>query len=133
MAFTDLELSEQMLKLLLADGVMTQENWSLFIEDSTEQEVARVLTDAQRGKFKKPYWDNIVAWLNSRGCPVAAISGTSVPGRTPATPPATLSISLKALYNDAFVDVLKYINTPDFKPNKAISNHLRFIKTIQDL
>ncbi|UQS92546.1 hypothetical protein M5C90_15980 [Pseudomonas chlororaphis subsp. piscium] len=52
MAFTDMELSEQMLKLLLADGVMTQENWNLFIEDSTEQEVARVLTDAQRGKFK---------------------------------------------------------------------------------
>lgn len=123
MPYTDQELATEMRGQLVTSNVMTAEERTYLLENSTENDVREKLTAEQLGNFGN-YWQAIGEWVNNHGGDFATLSGTNAQGRTGGNPQG---LAARALYNDAFKDVRDYIDEPNFSAVKAVSNQLRFI------
>ena len=123
MAFTDQELATKMRDQLVTSNVMTADERTYLLENSTENDVREKLTSNQLDNFGN-YWQAVGDWIDNRGGDFSTLSGTNAQGRTGGNPQG---LAAKALYNDAFKDVRDYINEPNFSAVKAVSNQLRFI------
>lgn len=128
--FTDKELANQMAHLLVANDVMSKDQLDqLLDEDTTENAVRDALSPTQLDNFAT-YWSALAGWMSINGGDITTTSGNGVPGRQGGNP---TGLTLKPLYNDAFRDVRAYVDSDDFKPVKAVSNHLRFISVVRDM
>ena len=125
MPFTDAQLSAQMQTLLVSQGVMTNAEQTTLLGDPREHNVQENLDDEQLANFKSGYWPALGNWMAAQGGNIQATTGRNVPGRQGGNPSGIGNI---ALYNDAFNDVNKNIGGANFKPVKAVSAQLRFIK-----
>lgn len=130
MKFSDQDLSAYMAEALIEANVMSKAQLAELLDDPTEENVSEGLKAVAQltAKFDA-YWTLVGTWLSSHEGDIAKTSGVSVPGRDAGDPK---KIYEKAIYNDAFHDVFKYKGTQQFKVNKAISNHLRFISVMNE-
>lgn len=124
MPFTDQNLAEAMRDELVNSNVMTAEQRTLMLQNPTEVVVRETLGAAPENFAA--YWGNLGTWLHNNGGDITAITGTNIPGRTGGS---LAGLTRRALYNDAFADVNRFIAGDDFLPIKAISNNLRFVST----
>jgi hypothetical protein len=125
MPFTDDEIKDEMERLLVVSGVMTKDEQAKLLKDPTELKVKGALAKEKLNKFAD-YWKALGVWMASKDGNLKNTTGTNVPGRDGGNP---VGIGI-VLYNDAFHDVNKYIDSKDFSSVKAVSNHLRFVKNI---
>ena len=127
--FTDGDLAHRMGRELVSSRVMTQTQLNNFLNnDNTERAVRSTLTSHDVAHFKA-YYRRVGRWMEGRGGSIGATSASRVAGREGGNPSG---IGLKSLYNDAFNEVNRHIDSSNFSTDKAISNHLRFISTLGD-
>jgi len=126
MPFTDAELAAAMRDELVNSGVMTKKQLGQLLGDPTELNVKATLSSERLGNFAA-YLEALDVWMSSKGGNLKNTTGKNVPGRTGGNP---VGLDLVPIYNDAFRDVNEYIDSEDFSPVKAVSNHLRFVSVL---
>lgn len=108
---SDSKIANKMKGELVNSGVITKEGLNYLLNNGTTENDVRSLDNHIDVSEFNNYWNSLMDKI----------------GGMPASPSG---LQKKSLYNDAFKDVSKHINSSDFKPIKAISNHLRFIDVL---
>ncbi|QJP09052.1 hypothetical protein [Pseudomonas multiresinivorans] len=122
--FTDKDLAQAMLALMVSSGLINQDELELLRQGSTENDVRETLGAIRMNRAFARYWAALGVWMQANGGDQGSTSGTQVPGRDKSL---KLDLSAKSLYEDTFGGVNRYISSATFSPIKAISNHMRFV------
>lgn len=128
MPFSDQQLADRMRTELVFAGVMTEGQLTTLLDDPTERRVLDLLGQPSVDAFRT-YWSALGSWLSMNSGSLAFMSGTNAPGRREGRPSGLM---WTAIYNDAFADTNRHIESDGFMIGKAISNNLRFISIADD-